>query len=76
MNRDTIENMFTHHPPTGDQSERYERINEACRKLALVIIENAGSSATAKNAITQVQLARMMANSAIAIEGVGAEKKE
>lgn len=36
---DVLDRAFTYHPPKGDQVERYQRIRDAAREFAEVVIE-------------------------------------
>lgn len=62
-----IENRFTYHAPVGDQAERYKKISEAAKQLALVIKENTPDCADQTVAIRKVEEARMAANATIAL---------
>jgi hypothetical protein len=59
-------NRFHYHAPNADQVERYGKINEAAKNLALVIKANTIECADQTVAIRQVELARMLANQTIA----------
>lgn len=59
-------NQFSHHPPKGDQTERYIRIRAAARHLAQVIVDHTPKSADQTAAIRKVREAMMTANAAIA----------
>jgi hypothetical protein len=63
MRHEEVENMFTYHPPVGNQTERYGMIREAGRRLAHTINVLAPG---AEEAVKLVQLATMKANAAIA----------
>lgn len=62
-----ITNTFTHHPPFGDQTARYEVIREYARSLAFMIDEACPESREKSLALTSVQQAVMWANASIAI---------
>lgn len=61
-----LEALFRHHPPMGDQAERYETIRNAGWHFALVIQEMTPPSAEQTLAIRALHLAVMHANTAIA----------
>lgn len=61
-----IENLFSYHPPQGDQAERYEALREQGRQLAEKILELTPASADQSAAIRKVREAIMTANAAIA----------
>lgn len=64
-----VDNWFTYHAPTPDQLPKYEKIREAGKKLATVILENTPASADQSDAIRSVRNAVMTANAAIACGG-------
>lgn len=61
-----IENDFTYHPPKEDQAERYVRIREKAKELALVIVNNTPSSREQSTSLTHLETCVMFANAAIA----------
>jgi hypothetical protein len=65
-----VDEVFTYHAPTGDQPERYARINAAAKAFAVAVLENTPPSPDQSDAIRKIREARMTANAAIALEGV------
>lgn len=65
---ENLNELFKYHPPTGDQPERYERIRQAGKALALEIITCCQGCADRSAAIRKVREAVMTANAAIALE--------
>jgi hypothetical protein len=65
--RTRIENLFTYHAPKGDQVERYQKIREKACEFALLIADLTPYSREQSIALTQLQLASMSANMAIAV---------
>lgn len=63
MKPEEVESMFTYHSPVGNQTERYQMIREAGRKLAHTINH---LSPFDKEAVALVQQAVMKANASIA----------
>lgn len=63
---ENLNNLFTYHAPTGEQTERYRLINEAALNLARVVMENTPRCADQSAAIRKIREARMTANAAIA----------
>ena len=61
-----IDNLFTHHPPKGDQAERYQNIREIAKELALLMVKYCPPSADTSAAIRLLRESVMTANSAIA----------
>lgn len=63
-----VDHLFTYHPPTGDQPQRYNSIREAARVFAHVILLNTKPGADQSAAIRLLRESVMTANSAIALE--------
>jgi len=64
-----IDSWFTYHKPEGDQTERYVRIRDKAKELAIVIAESTPDCADQTTAIRKVREAVMTANAAIACGG-------
>lgn len=64
-----IEDLFSYHPPKGNQPERYEKIRNKAKELAHVIIACTPASADQTAAIRKLREAVMTANASIALEG-------
>lgn len=62
-----IENDFTYHPPKPDQIERYTKIRQAFKELALLLVDNCPRSRELSAAYTLLQESNMMANASIAV---------
>ena len=62
-----VEDMFTYHPPFGDQAERYGVIRTLGKELAHKMVALAPASRELSLALTNLQNAIMWANAAIAI---------
>lgn len=56
-----------YHPPKGDQTVRYGKINEAQKDFLKAVLKYAPPSRERSLAITKMQEARMWANAAIAL---------
>jgi hypothetical protein len=63
---ETIEALFTYHPPSGDQPERYNRIREAAKAFAYEIDASCPAGPDRTAAIRHVREAMMTANASIA----------
>jgi hypothetical protein len=61
-----LDNLFIYHAPKGDQVERYQKIRDAGKALAEVILDCTPKSADQSAAIRKVREAIMTANAAIA----------
>ena len=73
MTDEQIQNTFTYHRPFGDQPQRYERIREVARSLALTIQKCCPESREKSLALTKLQEAVMWANASIAINEMEAK---
>lgn len=67
MTKNELHEMFTYHPPKGDQPERYQKIRSAAEQFALVILENTPACADQTVAIRKIRESVMVANASIAI---------
>lgn len=61
-----IDNLFTYHPPHGDQVDRYQQLREAGRQLALQLAELVPGSVERSTALSRLRECIMWANAAIA----------
>jgi len=64
--RDRLDNNFKYHPPTVDQSVRYEQIRLQAKVMATAILELCPPSRERSLALTQLEDAIMWANASIA----------
>lgn len=62
-----IENRFSYHPPKGDQQERYGKVTEAYKQLALAVADLTPESREQSIALTKLWESRMAANGSIAV---------
>jgi hypothetical protein len=68
MTPQEIERIFTYHSPVGDQPERYTRLRDKAKELALLILEVTPASADQSDAIRKLRECVMTANASIALE--------
>lgn len=61
-----LDSWFTHHAPTGDQVQRYERIRRTAHVLAMVIVQSCPGGADRTAALRKLRESVMTANAAIA----------
>jgi len=73
MNTEELINIFSYHPPFGDQEVRYQIIRETAKTLAVHIERWCPRSREKSLAITKLQECVMMANAAIAIHEIEAK---
>lgn len=67
MTIDQINNTFTYHTPSKEQQEKYVKIREKSKELAVFINELCPESREKSLSFTYIQLANMLANASIAI---------
>jgi hypothetical protein len=66
MESQELDKRFTHHPPKGDQEERYAKVRAAFRQLADVINEACPESREKSVSFTELETAQFWANASIA----------
>lgn len=64
-----VENWFTYHPPTPEQTSQYEKIRATAKAMAYAIIRNTPKSADSRAAMRKLRECVMTANAAIACGG-------
>lgn len=57
---------FTHHPPKGDQAERYKQVRTAALALAILFMDRCPPSRELSLALTNLEQAVFWANASIA----------
>ena len=76
MPRFDLEHIFTYHAPTEDKLEQYQKIRNAAKDFALVILENAPPGADVSTCMRRIREVVMTANAAIALDGRLFEEKK
>jgi hypothetical protein len=61
-----LKNRFSHHPPKGDQAERYAKIREEIFAASLVCVDLTPCSPEQTRALNHMDEAMMLFNAAIA----------
>lgn len=64
--KDRIENNFTYHSPNESQQERYPKLREKAKELAILICELTPASREQSVALTELETSVFWANAAIA----------
>ena len=64
-----LDNIFKHHPPTGDQADRYQELRLQAKQFASAIVKYTPAGADQTAAVRKVREALMTANAAIALDG-------
>lgn len=64
-----LRNIFSYHPPTGDQPEHYEKVRAGALAFAEIIEANVPDGADKAASIRLLREAMMTANAAIALNG-------
>lgn len=65
-NKEKIEHNFKHHPPRGDQVDRYQDIRLEAKGLAIIFDSHCPDSREKSLAMTKLEEAVMWANASIA----------
>jgi hypothetical protein len=66
ITKEMLDNWFRHHPPVGDQAERYIEIRDAAKVFAECIVKNTPASPDQTAAIRKLRECVMTANASIA----------
>lgn len=69
VNRDNLDEVFTHHPPSEEQQKSYQRLRDEAKKLSEAILEEVPVCGDQQAAIRKVREALMTANAGIALMG-------
>jgi hypothetical protein len=64
-----LEHVFMYRPPSPEDQKKYQRIREAAKMLAGIIMEECPSCADRTTALREVRSAVMWANASIALDG-------
>lgn len=70
-----IQEYFTYHSPTPDQTIRYQKIRDAAKEFAQVLVGNTDTSADQTATIRLLRQVVMSANQTIALEDYESKKK-
>lgn len=70
VNEKNVHEVFTYQKPTEEQIPRFHAITQAAEAYARVILTNAPRTPARTRALNAVIDSRMMANNAIAHEGI------
>lgn len=65
----TVDDVFTYHPPVGDDAQKYEAIRSSARRFAQTILENTPVCADQQAALRLLRESVMTANASIALKG-------
>ena len=65
-----VAELFKYHPPTERTLPKFAAINQAAKNFAEVVLANCPGGPARVNAVDFIVLARMMANQAIALNGL------
>jgi hypothetical protein len=67
---ETLAELFKYHPPTPETLPKCAAINQAAKNFAEVVLQNCPGGKDRSRAIEQIQDARMVANRAVALNGL------
>ena len=65
-----INELFTYHSPTAEQTAKYVSVRDAAKHMAMVILHNVPLGADRTAAIRQLRECVMTANAGIALNGL------
>lgn len=66
MTPEQLNNIYTYHPPTGHQTQRYEKLRAKAKELAALMDDLAPDSREKSLAMTNLEQSVMWVNAAIA----------
>jgi hypothetical protein len=69
VSKQNVEAIFTYHAPTPDQITNLQRVRDAAKTLAHVILEETPQCADQQAALRLLREAVMTANAAIVLDG-------
>jgi len=64
-----IEDVFTYHPPSEEQRQKYEVIRAKAKELAQVLVDELPECADKSAALRKLRESVMTANAAVALKG-------
>ena len=62
--------FFSYHPPNEVTLPKFQAINQAAKNFAEVVLQNCPAGSDRSGAIHAIRMARMVANAAIALNGL------
>jgi hypothetical protein len=65
-----LHELFSYHPPTPTTLPKFQAINQAAKNFAEIILQNCPAGNDRAQAIGAIRMARMVANAAIALNGL------
>jgi hypothetical protein len=65
-----VAEFFKYHPPNDSTIPKFAAINQAAKNFAEVVLANCPSGWDRRDAINSIRKARMVANAAIALDGL------
>lgn len=70
LTKEQIQEIFTYHAPKGDQPLRYEKLREAAKCFAEILVDVTPPGPDQSAAIRKLRECVMTANASIALEGL------
>ena len=64
-----LNHIFSYHAPKGDQLEKYQKIRDAGKAFAEIILDNTVVGGDQNRALNKIRDAVMIANASVALEG-------
>jgi len=69
-NAEILAELFSYHPPNPVTLPKFQAINQAAKNFAEVVLQNCPAGSDRSGAINCIRTARMVANAAIALNGL------
>ena len=64
-----LDNIFTYHPPTREDLEKYQALRDGAKEFARIVLANTPRCADQTAALRKIREAVMVGNAAIALKG-------
>jgi hypothetical protein len=68
--REVLAELFSYHPPTRETLPKFQAINQAAKNFAEIVLQNCPPGSDRSGALQCIRTARMVANAAIALNGL------
>jgi hypothetical protein len=69
-----LADLFSYHPPTPERLPKFAAINQAAKNFAEIVLQNCPAGPDRTAAFRLIQDARMVANRAVALNGLSLER--
>jgi hypothetical protein len=69
-NAEILQKLFSYYPSNSETLPKFQAINQAAKNFAEVVLQNCPDGADRRGVINEIRVARMLANAAIALNGL------